>query len=136
MSITSALGGRIDRSRTSTLLAVGDLALITLFVIIGELQHNNSLSNPTWVLNTLVPFFIGWLIAAPLVGAYSRTARRSVKQAVLLTVGSWFPAALIGQLLRATVFGGNLALAFVNVSLLVGTALLVPWRVLALRLFR
>lgn len=136
MSITSPGHDRIEFSKTSALLAFGDLALICLFVVIGELQHNNSLTNPDWILNTLVPFFIGWLIAAPLVGAYSRTARSSVKQAVVLTVGSWLPAALIGQLFRATLFGGNLALAFVIVSLLVGTVLLVPWRILALRLFR
>jgi hypothetical protein len=132
MSTTSAaLGGRIDVSTTSLGLAIGDAALIGLFVISGEISHGvDPITQTGVVIDTALPFYIGWVIASFALGAYSRAARETPKRAALMASGTWIVAALIGQGLRATsLFHGDFAIAFVLVSIGVGLVLLVPWRV-------
>ena len=128
---TAAPRGRIDRSPTTLALALGDLLLIAVFVVAGEFSHGVSLFEQPWiVLDTAIPFYVGWVLVAPLAGVYGTRARASPRRAALLTAGAWTGAALVGQLLRATdLFHGDWAVAFVLVSIGVGLALLVPWRV-------
>ena len=113
------------------MLALGDLSLIAVFVVVGEFSHGVSLfDQPGVVLDTAIPFYIGWVLVAPLAGAYGLRVRESPRQAALITGGAWTGAALVGQALRATaLFHGGFAVPFVVVSIVVGVALLVPWRV-------
>jgi hypothetical protein len=86
---------------------------------------------PLRVLGTFAPFFLGWIVVSVLLGAYRPRAFRSAKAAASVAGATWISAALLGQLLRSTaLFHGDLTLAFTIVSVLVGLALLVPWRVL------
>ena len=126
-----SLGGRIDVSGTTLGLAVGDLVLIGLFVVAGELQHGYSLTaQPGRIVGTALPFVIGWVVASVLAGVYTPAVYRAPRSAVVRTALAWVGAALVGQALRATaLFHGDFALAFVLVSLGVGLVLLVPWRV-------
>lgn len=128
---TTTLRGRIDVSSTSLGLAIGDFVLIGVFVLAGEISHGVDLiAQAGQVIDTALPFYIGWIIAALALGAYSRTARETKKRAALVTGVTWIIAALIGQGLRATsLFHGDFAVAFVLVSIGVGLVLLVPWRV-------
>lgn len=130
-SAVASLRTRIDASPGTFALAVGDLALITLFVVLGELQHGYSLAaNAGRVIGTAVPFFVGWVLVSVPAGVYAPDSRQSVRRAVIRTALAWTGAALIGQALRATpLFHGGFALPFVLVSLGVGLVLLVPWRV-------
>ena len=125
-----SLGGRVDVSGTTLGLAVGDLVLIGLFVVAGELQHGYSLTaQPGRVVGTALPFVVGWVVTSVLAGVYTPSVYRVPRTAVLRTVAAWVGAALVGQALRATsLFHGDFALAFVLVSLGVGLVLLVPWR--------
>ena len=129
-SAVASLRARIDASPTTFALALGDFALIALFVVLGELQHGyDILARPGRVVGTLIPFLVGWVLASVLAGVYAPTVYRSVRQTVARTVLAWVGAALVGQSLRATsLFHGDFALAFVLVSLGVGLVLLVPWR--------
>lgn len=130
---TGTLRGRVDPSLESLGLAIGDLILISLFVLAGELRHYSTdylLTNPGQIVDTALPFYIGWVLAALVLGSYSRAARETPKRAALMAAGTWIVAAFIGQALRATaLFHGEFAIAFVLVSIGVGLALLVPWRV-------
>lgn len=124
----SFLESRFDPSPRTLLLAAGDLLLITLFVAMGEVSHGGGVADG---IGALIPFLLGWAVAASLLGAYSARALASIRGAAAVAAGSWIVGALIGQGLRATpVFPGDAALTFVLVSLGVGLALLVPWRVL------
>lgn len=131
MSTTTRFG-RVDRSATSLAVAVGDAALIGLFVLAGELSHYTIdflLANPGRIVGTALPFYTGWVIAALALGAYSRAARETPARAALIGGGTWIIAALIGQALRSTaVFPGDFAVTFMFVSIGVGLVLLVPWR--------
>lgn len=129
---TGTVLGRIDRSSTTLTVAVGDVVLIGLFVLAGELSHYTvdfMLANPGRILGTALPFYIGWVLAAPALGAYSRSARETPLRAALISGGAWIVAVLIGQGLRSTsVFPGDFAVTFLFVSIGVGLVLLVPWR--------
>ncbi|MFC7154993.1 DUF3054 domain-containing protein [Halomarina halobia] len=128
---TAALRGRIDASPTTLGLAAGDLLLIGTFALLGVVSHGGrdfALSNPGYVLATALPFLVGWLLVAPAVGLYG--VRESSRTAAVYTVIAWSGAAVVGQALRATaLFHGDFAVTFFFVSLGVGFALLVPWRV-------
>lgn len=130
---TGGVLGRVDRSSTTIAVAVGDIVLIGLFVLAGELRHYTIdflLANPGRILGTALPFYIGWSIAALVLGAYGRAARETPTRAALIGGGAWIVAVLIGQGLRSTaVFPGDFAVTFLLVSISVGLVLLVPWRV-------
>lgn len=131
-AVESFVDARIDRSSRTFTLAAGDVFFIALFVGLGQARHGaDSFSAPLATVETLVPFLVGWFVAAIALGAYAADALESVPKAVRVTASAWIVGALIGQALRATpVFEGSAAPAFVLVSLVVGLVLLVPWRAL------
>ena len=133
MSTVESLRARMDASPGTLALAVGDIGLITLFVVLGELQHGYDILAETGrVIGTALPFFIGWALVSIPAGVYAPATRLSVRRAVSRTALAWVGAALVGQALRATpIFHGGFALPFALVSLGVGIVLLVPWRALA-----
>ena len=125
-----SLGARIDGSSRTLGLAVGDLALIAVFVIAGELRHGyHLLGHPERVVGTLIPFLIGWVVVSVLAGVYSRSVYRNPLSAAPRTALAWIGATLIGLALRTTsFFHGEVPLPFALVSFGVGLVLLVPWR--------
>lgn len=126
---------RFDPSRATAILVAGDVVLIALFVLAGEIRHGfGPTEYPLRVLGTLLQFLIGWFAVAFLAGVYTREVRLDVRTAALRTAAAWVLAALVGQALRATdLFHGNAAPAFVAVTVAVGLVLLVPWRVAVAR---
>ena len=128
----ASLRSRLVLSSDTLGIALVDIALIGVFVVVGELNHGISpLGNPLRVLDTFAPFLVGWLVASVLAGAYRLRAFRGVASAASVAGLTWIGAALLGQLLRGTaLFHGELTLAFTMVSVLVGLCLLVPWRAL------
>ncbi|MEA5387300.1 DUF3054 domain-containing protein [Haloarculaceae archaeon H-GB11] len=128
---TGVLARRVDVAPTTLLVAVGDLFFIGLFVLLGELSHGvEPLSQPLLVLDTYVPFLIGWLLTSILGGMYTRDAWRTPKRAVSLTLPAWIGADLVAQSLRATsLFHGDAAVTFFLVAAAVGGFFLTGWRV-------
>jgi len=134
-SMSNAVGSlrsQIALSPRNVKVALVDVALIAVFVLVGEVNHGISpLESPLRVLGTFAPFLVGWVVVSVLLGTYRSRAFRSAKAAASVAGAAWISAALLGQLLRGTaLFHGDLTLAFTIVSILVGLALLVPWRVL------
>jgi len=122
----------------TTPLAVGDLLVIALLFGWGVVRHNGFayvVSNPDYTAVTIAPFLIGWVVAAPLLGAYSPGAAESAKAAVPLALRSWLLADAIALGIRATpLVSGGVQLSFVAVSLGVGLVGLALWRTLFFRL--
>lgn len=105
-----------------------DLLGILVMIWIGELRHGNDpLVSPFLYVDTLVPFLVGWLVAAYAVGAYSAGTLEGYRPAIGYALGAWFVGNAIGQALRATdLFHGGTQPSFVLVMLLfVGVALIV-----------
>jgi hypothetical protein len=133
MSYAATVASRVDRNPATVGLAVGDLALILLFFVLGELRHGGVAALPT-LPSSAAPFLLGWVGTTLLLGLYGPPWRASLKDALVRTAGAWTGAVAIAQLLRSTPYlPGDASSAFVLVSLGVGLVLLVPWRAAALR---
>lgn len=113
------------------LLVLGDLFAILLFVGTGALHHGTT--NPLDILVTTVPFVLGWLVVAPLAGAYSSPPSRRVEP--FYVVGVWAVAALVGLGIRSTrLFEGGAAPAFGFVMVVGGATVFVLWRLVLVKL--
>lgn len=131
MNLPPFLETRLDRDAAP--LAVGDVLALIVLLTVGSLSHHSSdflLSNPLYLLEIYAPFLIGWIVVAPLVGAYSAGAVETAKSSVPLVIRSWIPAAAIGFVLRAFVFTGGAAPTFVVILLVLGAVALGGWRAL------
>lgn len=132
MDSNSFLASRLDRGAIP--LAVGDVIVILGLLTFGALQHNTTTylaENPVYLLGVFAPFLIGWVVVAPLVGAYAPGAVESAKASVPLVIRSWIPAAIVGLLLRAGgLFHGGAALTFAAVMIVTGSVALGIWRYL------
>ncbi|MFW6018077.1 MAG: DUF3054 domain-containing protein [Halapricum sp.] len=132
MQVIDAIGRRVDRARLSGLVALGDIVLVGLFVVLGEISHGT----PPWefpvrTLEAFVPFLAGWVLAAFIGGLYTRDAWKSLRRAVSWTTPAWIMAVLIAMIIRSMPFvRGGVQPTFVAVSIAVGLVLLVSWRTL------
>lgn len=139
MAVADFLDRRVDAGALP--LALGDVLVILAFIYAGSLRHESVAFPPggvgdlTTLLAIAAPFLFGWVIVAPLVGAYSAGALESAKASVPLTIRSWIPAAILGLVIRATPWiEGGAAPAFIAVMLVVGSVCLGVWRYVAARL--
>ena len=121
----------IVRPATVALL-IGDLLVIGALVAWGLSSHSvHALDRPFYAIRTAAPFLLGWLIMGPIAGAFSSRALRSPRSMVLAAGAAWLGAALIGVAIRATpLLPGGAAPTFVLVMVVIGLAVMVPWRVL------
>lgn len=111
----------------------GDLFAVALFVVAGELEHGVPVDDPAVVADTAVPFYVGWLVAAPALGAYGRRARASLPAVVLGTLPAALAASGLAMGLRATAsFGGDADAALFLVAAGVVGALAATWRLATL----
>lgn len=133
MNRIGAVRSRVDLSALSLALAVGDALAIGTFVLVGTINHGTQpLREPGAVAEALAPFLLAWFLAALVAGLYTPRAVATPRGAVRSALPAWVGAVLLGHALRATpLFEGGTTLAFLLVTLLVGGALVVGWRVLA-----
>ncbi|MEF8851178.1 MAG: DUF3054 domain-containing protein [Haloarculaceae archaeon] len=128
MSVATSVRHRFDPAPLTAVGAAGDLVCIGLFVGLGATMGHD-IGDPVRVAITFGTFAVGWTLASFVTGVHAADARRSARSAVGRTVPAWVAAAAVAQLLRATgPVPGNAALSFYLVSVGVGLALLVPWR--------
>jgi hypothetical protein len=129
----SSATARFDRSATTALLLVGDLAVIVLQLSAGLVSHGiDPLAEPAYTAETVAPFLIGWLLVAPILGVYTARVRESFTETVLSVGVAWIVAALVGLGLRATPWlPGGAPAVFVAVTVGVGLVALVAWRLIA-----
>lgn len=115
--------------------AIGDVAAIAVFVVLGEFSHGE---NPVTVfvpmLETLGTFLLGWIAVATIAGAYSERSLENGRHAILSSLFAWAIADAIAQLLRSLPFvRGDGAITFYLIALVVGGALIGGWRYVAFR---
>lgn len=110
------------------MLLMGDLAAITLFLLIGVFHHNRAPLGALYFLDTVTPFVVGWLAASFVLATYARASGGLTRELGWVSV-TWVVADAVGLGLRSTgFFHGGAALGFVLVSLLGGAAFLFAWR--------
>ena len=132
MADPSFLEQRLDASTWP--IAVGDLVVLLAFLLVGTLEHwtfEQLQADPTIYLLVAGPFILGWLICAPLIGAYSPGGGSAPNSSIPLAIRSWIPAALIGLLIRVVAMPDRGADIIFAVIMLVGGALVLSiWRFL------
>lgn len=131
---TTWFGGRVEATTRTLGLALGDVAMIALFVLVGELRHGGTFAGG---VQTFGQFFVGWLLVSVVAGVYGPRALEAPRQAVVQVVAAWVLAAIIGQLVRLAMTPGSVVqLSFVAVSIGFGGAFLAVWRYVAVRAVR
>lgn len=92
-----------EPTRPTVLLAAGDLLAVVLVLSAGMLRHGvDPIRTPDHAAMVVGPFLLGWVVGAPLVGAYSRGAVSSPRAVLATGTNAWLIAALVGLVLRAT----------------------------------
>lgn len=116
--------------RQTAILVAGDLIALLAFAAIGRRSHGEAagLAAALEVARTAAPFIAGWLVAAPLVGAYRPTTIASLGPMLRATLLGWSGALLIGALLRAAMIGRFSPLSFYIVTFFAALLLLASWR--------
>jgi hypothetical protein len=125
------LRGRVDVSRATAWLLLGDLLAIALFVVIGEISHGyDSLAYALQALDNYAQFVIGWVVVAVPLGAYARDVQSGPLRAGGTVLVAWLGAVAVAQMVRATAwFHGSPSLTFAAVSFGFTGLVLVGWRV-------
>lgn len=117
--------------RTNAGLFIGDLLVIFAVFSYGLRAHGVSvLDRPRYLFVTAGPYVLAWLFAGPASGLYARRVRDQWRSVVVSSVIAWTAVCVFGSVLRSTaVFPGSAPLVFVLVLIVVGLAVLLPWRV-------
>jgi len=121
----------VEPDRRTALLAAGDVAAVVAVLVAGMRRHGvDPLAEPGHAAGVVGPFLAGWVLAAPLVGAYAAAHLRRVGPAV----NGWLLAALVGLSLRATpALPGGVTGLFGFVISGFGLVAVGGWRLLASR---
>eukprot|EP00640_Fibrocapsa_japonica_P003052 CAMPEP_0113943314 /NCGR_PEP_ID=MMETSP1339-20121228/23178_1 /TAXON_ID=94617 /ORGANISM="Fibrocapsa japonica" /LENGTH=272 /DNA_ID=CAMNT_0000948155 /DNA_START=127 /DNA_END=945 /DNA_ORIENTATION=- /assembly_acc=CAM_ASM_000762 len=113
---------------TRPLLTLGDMATLVLFSYIGRASHGNP--QVDWgLLGTAAPFLAGWLLLAPLAGAYTRQAVTDQGSSAKSVAVAWVASIPAGIFARALTKGGEIPpTSFIAVSMTATLVLLLTWR--------
>ena len=111
----------------TAILIIGDLIVLYLFTMFGRMAHQQSLGFLA-VSETAVPFVVGWLIAAVLVGAYKPEKLQTYSGAAQKAALAWVIGVPLGLVIRALILQRWFHWSFVAITM-VGTLLFIlAWR--------
>ncbi len=122
------------RQNTRSILIVGDILALVLWVVVGLESHQMTSGMLGNVLRVSAPFLIGWFGVAAFTGAYRIDEGRA--RFLGRTALTWLAAVAIGLLLRATLFGNDFVPTFALVTLVVTGVFMLGWRAVAALVLR
>lgn len=132
MTEQAFLEQRLDASTWP--IAVGDIVVLLAFLLAGTLRHyplSVVEADPLIYLYAAGPFILGWLVCAPLIGAYSPGGGSAPNSSIPLAIRSWIPAVVMGLAVRVVAIPGRgFDPIFALVMLVGGIVVLVVWRFL------
>lgn len=131
-----SLGENIQRNSISTLsklslpLAIGDVIAFLVFAAIGRASHAEAagLDAIVQIAETASPFLIGWMIVAPLLGAYRSDIITAPRTMATRTSLAWLLAWPIGLGLRALIRQSGIPLVFALITGVTVLLILLIWR--------
>jgi hypothetical protein len=136
MADPSFLEQRLDASTWP--IAAGDAIALLAFLLAGTLRHwplAEVRADPMIYVYAAAPFVLGWVLCAPLVGAYSPGGGSAPNSSVPLAIRSWIPATVVGLLVRVVAAPDRGFEPVFAVVMLVGGALVLSaWRLLYFKL--
>lgn len=124
-------------SRSSArVLAIGDLLALVVFVILGRIVHAGS-GPIDWLANApriAAPFLLGWVIAAPVFGAYARATAPWTGRLLLNSAFTLIAADLIAFAVRRYLFSDSVTVPFVLTAFAFTALLVLGWRLVFVRI--
>lgn len=116
------------RRRWAWPLVVGDVLAFVVFSAIGRRDHGEA-TNIASVLGTAAPFVAGWLLVAPLAGAFPSERRLTALRPFLAaTALAWLCTWPVALLIRAIVLQRGIKVGFAIVALVANAVFLLAWR--------
>lgn len=91
-----------------------DTAAIAGLVLVGLISHGvNPLVRPLYALDTILPFVVGWLVCAGLLGLYRDRRRDPFRRHLRSVTVCWLAAANVALLIRgSSVTAGSITWPF------------------------
>lgn len=122
----------------SALLVAGDALAFLVFAAAGRASHGEAagLDAALQVAETAAPFVAGWLLVAPLAGAYRADVVTSPRAMAARTALAWLIACPAGLMLRALLRQSGIPLSFAITTFVVNLVILLAWRLLYASLAR
>ena len=116
--------------RRARFLVIGDVAALTAFAILGRRSHDEAsgLAAVGAVLETVLPFVLGWLVSAVALGALDSGRLTSVRGMLRRTGVAWVAAFPLVVLMRALLLGRFSPWSFYLVAFTVAFLMLIGWR--------
>lgn len=117
-----------NKSRLPWVLLIGDILVLLLFAFSGRREHSEALS-VTAVVETSLPFIIGWCIVAAYLKGFTVEAVRTPLTAFKKVLLVWVIACPIGLGIRALFLQRAIPLAFAIVAFVVILLFMLVWRI-------
>ena len=116
--------------RRGALLVAGDVLAFHVVTAVGLLSHGElaSLDQLPHLVEVAMPFAAGWLVAAPLAGAFRPDVSSAPRRILARTAVAWLIACPIGLLLWSLVRQRPVQPAFAIVTFLTNLVALLGWR--------
>ena len=115
------------RHRWAWPLVVGDGLAFVVFSAIGRRDHGEA-TNIASVIGTAAPFVAGWLLVAPLAGAFPSERRPALGPFLVATALAWLYTWPVALLIRAVVLQRGIKVGFAIVALAANAVFLLAWR--------
>ena len=111
-----------------TIVALGEICIIILFVILGKYEHGVSIRQS--FTRTALPFLICWFVISPWLGSYKMSTLYGFKQTIWRISLTWILCGFIAIIARFVLTDRPLVMNFVVVSIAVQGLALIAWRVM------
>jgi len=111
-----------------TIVALGEIIVITLFVILGKYEHGVSIRQS--FIRTALPFLICWFVISPWLGSYKMSTVYGLKQTIWRIPLIWILCGFIAIIARFILTDRPLVISFIVVSIAVQGLAIIAWRAL------
>lgn len=114
-------------------LLVGDVLALFVFGVVGRMTHGLPASDASGLLDSTLPFVVGWLVATPWFGLFRAEVATSPARVVSRSLLAWVPVGfpisiLLWALVRRRSIPDGIVPEFVVAALAATVVLLVGWR--------
>ena len=111
-----------------TIVALGEICIIILFVILGKYEHGVSIRQS--FIRTALPFLICWFVISPWLGSYKMSTVYGLKQTIWRIPLIWILCGFIAIIARFILTDRPLLMSFIVVSIAVQGLAIIAWRAL------
>jgi hypothetical protein len=111
-----------------TIVALGEICIIILFVILGKYEHGVSIRQS--FTRTALPFLICWFVISPWFGSYKISTIYGLKQTIWRIPLIWILCGLIAIITRFVLSDRPLMINFIVLSITVQGLAIIIWRTL------